>query len=147
MLQSVQRRATRLVKVLENKSYEEHLRELVLFNLERRRLRVDIITLCNWLKAGCSKVGAGCFSQLTSDRTRGSGLKLLQGRFRLHIRKNFFTEKWSSIGTGFPGKWWSPHPWRRSKNMWILVFGIWFIRHGGVGLTVGLNDLTGLLQP
>ena len=26
-------------------------------------------------------------------------------------------------------------------------FGIWFSRHGGVGLTVGLDDLRGLFQP
>jgi len=34
----------------------------------------------------------------------------------LDIRKNVFTEEWSSSGTGCPGQWWSHHPWRGSKN-------------------------------
>ena len=91
VLEWVQRRATKMIRGLEHLSCEDRLRELGLFSLENRRLRGDLRAAFQYLKGPTGRMERGFSQRCVVIGQEGNGCKLKEGRFRLDIRKKFFT--------------------------------------------------------
>ncbi|PKU42982.1 hypothetical protein llap_6711 [Limosa lapponica baueri] len=83
--------AKKMIQGLEHLCYEDRLRELGVFSLEKRRLREDLRAVFQYLKGAYRRDGEGLWIREWSDRMRGNSFKLKEGRFRLDIKKKFFT--------------------------------------------------------
>ena len=57
------------------------------FSLQKRRLQEDL----QYLKVAYRRSEEGLLIRTCSKRMRGNGFKMEEGRFRLDIRKKFFT--------------------------------------------------------
>ena len=91
-LEEVQRRATKMARGLEHLSCEEKVEGTGLVQLEKRRLRRDLMVSFLYLKGAYKQEGEGLFTRVDSDGTRGNGCKQRQGRFTLDMRRKFFTQ-------------------------------------------------------
>jgi len=79
-----------MIRGLEPLCWEERLGELGLGSLGRRRLQGDLRAAARAWRGITRKLGK-LFCRACCDRTRGNGFKLREGRFRVAIRKKFFT--------------------------------------------------------
>ena len=80
------------IRGLKHHPYGVRLRELELFSMEKRRLWGGRYSSLPVLEGAYKKAREGLFISACSNRTRGNGFKLTEGRFRLN-RKKFFTER------------------------------------------------------
>ncbi|GAB0204601.1 hypothetical protein GRJ2_002925700 [Grus japonensis] len=67
LLEWVQRRATKMIRGLEHLSYEDRLRELGLFSLEKRRLQEDLIVAFQYLKGPTGKMERHFLPEVTGE--------------------------------------------------------------------------------
>ena len=146
-LEHVQRRATKLVRGLEHKSDREWLREMGFSSIWRRGAQERPHHSLQQPQRRFWRGGGQPLLPGDSNRARGNGLKLHQGRLRLDIKKIFFSEgavlQWHRL----------PREVVQSPSLEVfqnrvdvalrdVVSG-----HGGDGLAAGLADLRGLFQP
>ena len=102
LLENVQRRATKLVRSLKYKDYEERLKELKLTKLEDRRTRGDMILTYRLLN-GEEGIDYNKFFTLSGGQynLRGHSMKLVKTGERLNVRRNFFSkrviDKWNGL--------------------------------------------------
>jgi len=82
--------------------YEDRMRKLGLFSLKMRKLWGDLIMVFQDLKADHNQE-INHFAQVHSDRTRGNGFKLKEGRFTLDTMRKFSTVRvvrcWNRLPT------------------------------------------------
>ena len=91
-LERVQRRATKLIPNIRNKSYENRLKSLNMFSLKKRRLRGDLIQAFKILK-GIDDIRVENVFTLNTNQTRNNGLKLSGRRFNGEVGRNNFVNR------------------------------------------------------
>ncbi|CAM4621975.1 unnamed protein product [Caretta caretta] len=88
-LEQVQRRATRMIRGMENLSYERRLKEFGLFSLTKRRLRGDMIALYKYIRGINTGEGEELFKLSTNVDTRINGYNWPSGSLDLKLDEGF----------------------------------------------------------
>ncbi|XP_050725194.1 uncharacterized protein LOC127002931 [Eriocheir sinensis] len=93
LLERIQRRATKMIPTFRAQPYEERLKRLNLFTLEKRRLRGDMIQVFKYLKKFNNVDYSKFFELQTNLRTRNNGLPIQSSRCNTDIGRSFFSNR------------------------------------------------------
>ena len=103
-LEKIQRRVTKMIPRLKNKTYEERLDELNLFSLTKRRIRGDLIEVFKIFK-GYSNLNVNKYFNIdNTNTTRNNGCKIKPKRFKSHEAKYFFFSRVVNIWNKLPSE-------------------------------------------
>ena len=103
-----------------------------LFTCSTLRLLGDLIAVLQYLKGPYKQEGCQVFERVDDSKTRGSGFKLKEGRFKLAIRWMFFIRRVVRCWNSCPERLWMLCPWRYSRTGWMGPWAAWSsIRYGG----------------
>ena len=73
-----------------------------MFSLEKRKLWGDFIAAIQYTMEAYKKNRERFFTRTCSDKTRGNSFKVEESRFRLDIRRKFFTVRVVQYWSRFP---------------------------------------------
>ncbi len=101
LLESVQRRMTKMIQGLRNLPYQDRLKHLNLHSLEERSVRGKLKDVFKWVK-GFNKSDISKVLRISQqDRMRNNGFKLEKYRFRREIGRHWFSnrvvDKWNKL--------------------------------------------------
>ena len=105
LIESVQRRATKLIPEIKHLTYEKRLSYLELPTLKYRRLRGDMILTYNIFESGDQEIIKKLLHPRTcmeSAQTRGNGRKLMKEHCRLNVRRYTYSQRIVNIWNSLP---------------------------------------------
>lgn len=93
-----------MTRGLKHMSFEERLRDLGLYSLEKRTLKGDLINVHKNPRKECQDHRDKLFSLVPSNRMRSNRHKLKHGKFHQNMRKKVFTEQVTEHWNRLPRK-------------------------------------------
>ena len=107
LLENVQKQAIRMISGLRTNCYEDRLKEIDLWTLEKRRQMFDMVQVYKILNnigeldISLSKISENVPARMNT-RSQSDPMNLVKKRSALDIRKNFFTERVVDLWNGLP---------------------------------------------